>query len=506
MRLRRSGLLLAVMLASAAGLVSAPATANWLTKILDHAGDAGRRSATSGLHGLDPDLGRAAAALKSVPERPGFHPLAAEAGPEGHWRFVNAKGESFTAANADELKRMRDSLLPGTDGKLALYLTPDTVFAQRALLDELPGDAELFLVAPSGTHRLIREGSGAGARLLAEVRPNLRLRLDSEDVLAETLFQLGRPLQPATLRVLALETGSADALAAVPRFDPVARTALVDRIDPARLAGALRRVRSQTVILTGQIEGGALKFLDAGGGSGTVALDAVRAAARAADVNLIVVKAATAPRQPGGKNWLWQTTRVPGLDAAVRQPTFGDFLAAIGPRDVALTISGRHDAAGRVLLDVMPEDGASSALTGALTDWVDAVAGEAMAHITVAGVEADLRDQTRQDELDRRIVPGIPSAIQVGYLLALGMGLFGLGTGWAWWGRIWPPEDRAEYGSALAYGLARGVRGLLFAVLFLPLAGVPLFVRTVAIQIWRLVTAPLRAMRWMRDRLASGPG
>ena len=494
--------LLALALAAPA---AGPATANWLTKAPDHAGDAGGRAALRGNHGLDPDLGHALSHVKALPERPDLQALAAEAGQEGHWRFVNARGETFTAANADELARVRESLLPGTTGKLALYLTPDTIFAQRALLTELPEGSEIYIATQSGTHRVLREGGPGAEILLAEIRPGLRVRLLNEDLFTETLFQLGRPLKPSSLRILALETGSADALTAVPRFDGVARMALVDRIDPARLAGSLQRVRGQTVILTGNIENGTLRFIDAGGGRGELVLDAVRAAARDADVNLIIVNAAT-PRQPGGRNWLWQNTSVPGLDAAVKKPIFGDFLTAIGPKDTPLTVSSHRSGEGRVILDALPLPSTDAPIADALTGWVDAIAGHALGHIAVSGIQADMRDEDRQAELDRRLVPGIPSLIPIGYLLALCLALFDLGTVRRWWGRIWLPEDRAEYDGALGYWLARGVRGLLFVFVFLPVVGLPAFVRYLGVQIWAIVTAPVRLLGWLRDRLLPRAG
>jgi hypothetical protein len=494
---RLAMLALAVLLTA-----TGPASANWLTRVLEHAGDTGRVAAR-GAHALEHDLGHALSQIKMLPERPGIQALAAEAGHEGHWRFVNAKGETFTAANADELARMRDSLLPGSTDKLVLYLTPQTVTAQRAALGDLPADAELFVATRSSAYRLMREGSAGSENLFAAIKPNLRARLDSEDLLSETLFQLSQPLKPASLRIIALETGSADALTAVPRFDPATRMALIDKIDPARLSSSFARVKGQTVILTGRIEAGSLSFIDAGGGNGTLQLDAVRAAARDADVNLIIVKADN-PRQPGGKNWLWQTATIPGLDTAVKQSNFGDFLAAIGPANGTLTIAARRDGAGRVVLEAVPSQAASAPLTETLTDWVDSLAGEATGRIATAGFEADLRDENRQTELDRRIVPGIPSSIQISYLVAIALGFFGLGTGWSWWSRIWPAEDRADYRSYSGYALARFARGLMFLLLFLPVVGLPLFLRYIALQVWALATAPVRAMRWMRDRLAPG--
>jgi hypothetical protein len=125
-----------------------------------------------------------------------------------------------------------------------------------------------------------------------------------------------------------------------------------------------------------------------------------------------------------------------------------------------------------------------------------------MGRIAMAGFEADLRDESRQTELDRRIIPGIPSSLQISYVLALALGLFGLATGWSWWTRIWPAEDRADYGSYIGYALARFIRGLVFVLFFLPLVGMPLFLRCLGLQLWALLTAPIRAARWLRERLA----
>jgi hypothetical protein len=499
--MKRAGVLLLV---TALALGQSPAAmANWLTNALEHAGDAGKGVAR-GVVGLEQDLGRAVAHIKSLPERSGSAVLAAQAGQEGHWRFVNAKGESYTAANATELASVRATLLPGTTGQLSVYLTPDTVFEQHALLKDLPADANLQIATRSGAYPVIRRNSGDRDLLFAEVRPNLHVRLDNEDIFAETLFQLGQPLKPSNVRVLALESGSLDALTSVPRFDVATRTALVDTIDPARLAASFGRVRGQTVVLTGRIDGGSLVFLDAGGGAGRLPLDDVRKAARVADINLVIVKTEN-PRQPGGKNWLWQTATIPGLDQAVKQPLFGDFLSAISPQASPLTISGYRDSGHRIVLDVLPS-GSSVPLTDTVAGWFDTIAGEAMGRIATTGFEADLNDEQRQRDLDLRIFPGLPSSVQFGYLLLVAMGLFGLRTAWTLWARVWPPEDRSEYASTWGYGVARAVRGLLFALMFLPLVGLPMFVRYLGLQVWTLLTAPIRALRWLREWLVPRPG
>lgn len=478
-----------------------PASANWLTKVLGEAGDVGGKGLAKGPALLERELGHAFGHVKSLPDSPDVLAVAAHAGPEGHWRFATRGGETFTAGSADEMARLREVLAPGDNRKLSLYLTPDTVFAQRALVKDLPADAELFVVSRQGAHKLVTEGD----TFFADVRPGLRAKLDAPVLLEETLFQLAQPLKPSTIRILALETGSEDALRVVPRFDPTTRAALVDRIDPQRLAGALRSVKGQTVILTGRVEGESLKFLDSAGGEGTLSLSALRAAARDFDVHLVLVKSA-APRQPGGRNWLWQTAEIPSLDRALKQATFGDFLATLGPKGGGLTVTSKMDGYGRAVLEALPTQPPSGALQETWSGWVDSLAGDVMGQIAVSGIEAMVPDRERQEELQRRMVPGIDSGLQIFYVLTLGLSLFGLGTAWRWWERLWPMEERAEYGSWFGYSAARSIRQIVFATVFLPLVGIPLFLRYVALQAWAIVTAPFRALRWVWGKMRPQAG
>lgn len=491
-----TAMILVAGIALAQGPASGPAHANWLTKILREAGEQGRNGAARGLKHLDGDLGDAVRHLEGLSEKPGSVALAAEAGPEGHWRFVTRQGETFTAATPDELSRMREVLAPGHSGPLDLYLTADSVFAQRALLDELPPGARLHVVIARRSYPITSEGNGATKTLFAEVRPGLRISLDDEALVTDALFQLARPIQPRSLRVVALEAGGADSLPRVPQFDATTKQAPIDRVEPTSLAQAMRSLSGQTIILTGRIEGTTLKFQPSRGGEGRLDLQTLKEAARAADVDLVIVRSNT-PRQPGGRNWLWQTTSVPGLDAALREATFGDFLAALSAKTGPMTVRARPSGAGYIALDATPASGSAVPLGEALGDWVDLVSSEVLGNIALSGIEADLTDQERKRELDLRFLPGIPALIQWGYLSALVASLFGPVTAWRWWSRIWPPEDRAEYGGALGYALARGVRMLLFVLIFLPLAGPVLFVRFLALQLWGILMAPIRFLRWL---------
>ncbi len=498
---------LCALIAGTAAVIFEPvnAHANWLTRILSEAGDAGKSAGLKGAQRIDGDLGRATHHLQTLPDTPGLLRFAAEAGPEGHWRFADRNGDTFTAANPAELQRLRETLAPGRTGTLDLYLTPQTVFDQRANLDQLPADARLNVVTRTSAHRIVRDTLDGTAGLYAEIRPGVRLAMEDETLFHEALFQLARPLKPANTRIIALEPGSADALPRLPQFDPSTKGALVDRIEPQRLAQSLRSISSQTIVLTGRIDGAVLKYQPARGGDGSLPLDGLRAAARDADVDLVIVRS-NAPRQPGGRNWLWQTTSIPGLDAAVQQPTFGDFLAAIGSKSSPLTVRARAGGTGQAILDVTSAPGTAVPLGETLSDWVDMLSGETIGRITVAGIEAHVVEAERKRELDLRIVPGIPAAVQMSYLAALAMSLFGPMTGWRWWGRLWPPERRDDYAGLLGYVAARAARILAFLLIFLPLAGLPLLVRFLALQIWAILSAPMRLWRWLLGRFRPQPG
>ena len=142
------------------------AHANWLTRLARggaEVGEAGQRGSQARHRRAST---HAADYVARLPKPAKGAALAAHATPEGHWKFVSREGEVFTAGNADELARVGTVLAPdaAAGDKLALYLTEDTVFAERALLKDLPPDAELYIVAGKDGFRLRRTGERSGRR------------------------------------------------------------------------------------------------------------------------------------------------------------------------------------------------------------------------------------------------------------------------------------------------------------------------------------------------------
>jgi len=482
------GMCAALLVAAAAPA----AQANWLARLAREAGEAGGSAATRaaryGISGLD----RTAAYVKALPSASKGAVLAAHATPEGHWKFVNREGEVFTAGTPDELRRAVPTLLPDapSDAKLALYLTEDTVFGERAFLKDLPEGAALHVVVGRDSYPLVR-GAEKGT-LLAEVRPHLRVALKDAGLFEEAVAQLERPLSRANIRTLALEPGGPAALSSSPRLEPSTRAALVDRIDPAGLAGALHSVRGQTVLATGRTEDNLLYFRPENGPEQSLKiLDMIRAA-EAADVNLVILQAPV-PRQPGGRNWLWQRIAVDGLDDALKRATFGDFLDALGASRGAFRVTVAREGKGRVAIRAAPEDSGAEPITDVVGEWLSNITG----NVVTSGVVVHARDEARQQELDRRIIPFIPSDYQIAYIVGLVAGVMGWPVARAWWDRLWPAEQRSEYRGLVGYRAAQAARLLAFLLLFLPVAGLPALFVALILQLFGIAMLPFRFLRWI---------
>ena len=489
-------LLLPVLVAGLAGA----AHASWLTKIAGGAEHAGARAIRKGAA-----LDNVAAHVKALPDHPGGIALAAQATQEGHWRFVNKAGETFTAGTPEELKRVAAVLLPESkpDAKLSLYVTQDTVFQHRAALKDLPKATELFAVIGDESYRILKRIDGTTERLFAQVRPGLFIELADRARFDEALWQLMRPLDRARVRVLALEPGGPSTITSTPRLDAASNRAAVDIIDPASLPAAMGSIRGQTVLVTGRVDGQLLYVKPSSGPEKSLLVRDLLRAAEDADVNLVVLQSTSTPRQPGGRNWFWQKVEVKGLDDALQRARMADFLNALAGPGRRFAVTATPSGTLRTGLDIRPAPDLPGGLvikpaSDIFSDLVADVAGR----VLTDGVQANMRNAERQQELDQRILPGIPSDWQFLYLVLLAIGLLGLPVSRRWWQRIWPPEQAAEYAGRSGYWAARAVRGIIFLCVFLPLASQPALVVHIVQSTWQLVTTPLRWWRWLTGRRA----
>ncbi len=470
-----------------------PASANWLTHILKEAGEAGGKAGTH-IHPNLGAVGKAAKHLGDLADAP-KGALAAHATPEGHWKFVNREGETFTAGTADELKRVGASLAPDAgDAKLTLYLSEDSVFANRQHLDKLPANADLHVVTDHGAYPLTRAGSG-GQSLALRLKPNLSINLADRGLFEETLSYLSRPLNKSGIRTIAFEPGGSSLLSAAPRFDPATKAALVDKLDPVHLSRAFSGIRGQTAVMVGRIENGKLFFKPQSGAEMSRDVEELLSAARNSDVNLVLLHADT-PLQPGGQNWLWQNIEVGGFDDAIGKQTFGDFLDALAARRAPMSLSATREGQGRLRISAVANEagGVVSSIKPTLSEVIEHITGE----VITKAAEIHVRDEASQTEIDAQLIPGIPTYIQIPYLVSIVVGILGWDVSRAWWSWIWTPRPRPEGRGRMAHWLRSAPNFLAYLLLFLPVAGMPAFAWYAMKQFWATVTAPFR---WIWSKL-----
>lgn len=411
--------------------------------------------------------------------------LAAHVSPEGHWSLANMAGEAFTAANDAELKRGFEILLPDIGARRAtVILSGDSLFDRGKLVAPISKTADLALGWDDETFKVALTGGPSTPRYLAELKPNLLIELSSAAGFAEALGQLRRPLERQAIRVLRLEPGGPRTLSTSPRLDRSSGRAEIDTIDPAFLTVALASLRRQTAVIVGRVDGDALNLRPATGPDRSLSWQAVQDAARSADVDLLVLKSPSA-QQPGGRNWLWQRVEVKGLETALDHATLADFFDALGSPTNRLVMSISSPSTTRTALDLqqLREATTVASATTKIGNVLSGVVAGLAGNVVHEGAVANFRSTSRQRELERRLVPFIPSAAQWLYIGLCLLGLLGLPLSWRWWNRVWPAEQPAEYPKAAGLWAARAIRSLAYAALFLPaaaLASAPLMLVDIA--------------------------
>ncbi len=488
----------AAALVLALALSATASHANWLSKLTRSADHLPSGRTAKGATALE----HAGAHVASLP---GKGPaLAAEISGEGHWTFINRAGERFTAANADEMKRVLPTLSPEaakSESKLTVYLTEDSLFRDRTRLKELPLAADVRVISGSSSHRVLSAGDGTAARVLVEHRPNLLIEAADATRYAEAAFQMNRSVGQSRMRVLSIDPQGPTKLTTGPRLDPASGRALIDPIQPDHLVNAIGTLRGQTAVLVARRDGDVLVFKPASGVERRVPWAELAANAERWDVNLLIIRAST-PNQPGARNWLWQKVGVKGLDDAVTSATLADVTAALLPRNTPFVATATPRGLHQTTIDITPaRDVPATASTATqMGDKVIDLMSEMTGQVINAGLYGAFTSRERQRELDDRIIPGIPAGIQWSYIVAVMLGMFGAPIARGWWQRIWPSEARDEYDGSVGYWAARVTRGISFWAIFAPLVALVSAPLQVMAKLWELLTAPVRFLRWLRAR------
>ncbi|MBS0240666.1 MAG: hypothetical protein JSS20_00725 [Proteobacteria bacterium] len=446
----------------------------------------------------DETLEAVARFVAALPQEGDVIPLAGTATEVGHWRLVNKAGEPFTAASRTELDKAWQVVAPkaaGTLDRVTIYLTPESVFRYRAAIRELPAELSLRVLIDGQSYGLRRIGEGEAQGLTIDLPSGLAVKATTRAQYDEIAWQLRRRLVRERIRILALEPGGPTVLPRAPEIDPDSRSARPDAIDPEHVLVALRALGGQTALIAGRLDRGRLFYKSAGGTEGAVLVAELAAAAAASDVNLIVL-GTDSPRQPGTRNMLWLRVGLPNMGKAAGNGSLGETLRTLAGEPARLVASPAGENRQSVELALRPERSASRGSIGVITD---AVAGtlsglmpETTGALSIESIEARLISSSRQAELDRRIVPGVPSLVQYGLAALFLAGMPAFPTLARWWRRLWPIEIAQDYASRSGHVLARLIRGLAFGLIFVPLAALPALLVRCAQAVGLLRESPVK--------------
>lgn len=425
--------------------------------------------AAQGAHAADAALDLAMIQAQRLVLPAGTSVLAASASTEGHWTFVNAKGERFTAATPDEMTRMTGVLAPeskAAGGKLLLVVTEASVFGNAEVLGKLPRDAAVRLSTATGVYALV----GSPPRQV-QIIPKLRAEIGERAAFDEVLLQLDKSLAKGGIRVLALDPSGPAALPRRLALEAKAKGDLVERIDPLRLKDALAGLSGQTVVVTGRLEGKFLYFQVSGGPDRSLIADDLIAAAASGDANLIILDAQSG-RQPGARNWLWLRAELQGADALHPDSGLDALLGAMASEARPLNVRLTRLDPDRVTMVAVPSAAAAPSTAVAIGEALGRVAADLTSGVTgriePSAIHMHLVSAARSRELDRRLIRWLPAWATWGYLGLLLLGALGSRVSRRWWARIWPPETAADYPNALGLQAAKAVRGAAYALVFMP--------------------------------------
>ena len=488
--------------------LSTPAFGGWFLRLIDNVGDAAGDSRKVGRGGRFADLGTAGVFVKALPEGGRGHAIAASVSDDGHWHLMNGKGEGVTVSGSEEL----DTALKWMVGEdfnrdrrlITFYIAEDGLFRNPEFIKILPARARHVVVSRGKTYPVLTKRVGGLDVLYGKLRKNIEVPLESVEVFREAVWQIEQPLKRSSIRLLVLAPDGAKKAPVTPIIG-TSGLPEPDIVDAYALKDVFGSLRGQTVMLTGKVDGDLLYFKKSGEADLSIFVTDIAKAARANDINLIVLNIGKS-RQPGRRDWLWRKVGINGLERAVLQKSFGDFLSVLGEGrggfDIRLDgtkrkralITAKQRVMSKDILDI--EDGQEyDPFDSIVTDVVSAIRGD----YVVGSIVAEMRSSSRQVELDSRIIPGIPSDWQFFYLGSIILGLLGFPAARRWWHRLWPPEDHAEYRTRAALGGAVAIRWVLFLAVFLPIVGVAAFLVNLDGLARRIIMAPYN---WFAGRKA----
>lgn len=317
-----------------------------------------------------------------------------------------------------------------TGRETRIIVRKSDAFAHSDDLQNLTGDAE-FLIIDTGTGTVRRarfERLGDGTRVLrVEARSGIWIDSASEDALRLGLDMLDHatPVQ----RVDLLSFFDASDVRVAKGFDAAAGAShkALNGADADKMVKMVGEGRNRVIMIVSHVEDGkAVVRTPAGEVAGSVPLDALQAAADASDNTLVFLGCSTSRSPVGG---FISPVRTDPIIQSVKsvwkdgQLVFGDLLSRLGQQGGGFVVNAAQAQSLRRSMLVQPLD----------------TSGYGAGGLVLSRAVVNQLPSDREFEYESRLIPFIPSSVQLIVIFSSLMLLFGVKEPWRSWVSVTGP-------------------------------------------------------------------
>lgn len=455
--------------------------------------------------------GTASAGILSTLGKLGKLSKSADNMPSTRLRLPDGIPEDGTAfirplSNGDwQVKQPDGQIIVLTESTNLSYLqNPPKVLVVNAF--ELPADLNAFYNLPSALPVLIRSKTDLVFHLKKPATPGApwKLTLNSvvltvKDVtqLKSALWHMQRQVINRKAHLISLASDLHQGLKKGTDLNGHSR----ESVGLAVLPEAFSKLKRETIVLVAQTEKGLIRAIEDTGQSAELRISELTKAAEQYDINLIFIDSADTQRsleEISGK--------LPASDSADPNSTINFYNQLIDPNQGTLNLS--IHASGRSQSLVHSTYKSTTAPSPKQSDHSADIhqlqqeeALKFTTGLTIRGITYYHPDEARSEELENRIIPGIPSFVQYYAILSFILGCIALTTSWRFWNAIWKPARPVSISGWLLYALIWPLHKAAFLVLYLPFAGSFSFTWVTVSTLWAvfyvLVISPVL---WVRLR------
>lgn len=423
--------------------------------------------------------------IKVLPDADNVTRFAVQSGPDGIRLAGKSDVDLARYADADALDaKLTELRAASPDGTVEIYVDDYAYERNRAVFDATSrsGKAEIkVLVDKRNVASLSADGKvltfADGLKVLN--RPGVELR--------QIAYRMNAPLVGDQVRLLRFADDAPQLPSAREKVygsKPLAPEP--ESVTASDLAGQLKRVRGQTVLVTGRVDGNRLIYRT-GSGESSIGLGEIRIAGAEADVNLLVVDTGSSA-QPSSAGVLRSGGFKP-LAEALDARTYGEFLQRLAPRGQDFIVDANRTGRGHVAYSIAPVP-KPTAPSNSADPTIQAIGVAAdVARLAMIARDSDTEEEWSRRWFTERLSAGWNSLI----LLNLVFGLLAIRSFW----RMSRWMLARLFGRLTNQWLRRALTLLLSFTMILftgAIIGIPVLIWGYVLAIWNIVTWPFRKL------------